>query len=247
MIEMICRYVSTEMFAGTLKDLVLGGYTGPMIGDRRTVLRQITSGLEHLHKKGIVHRDLKPSNVAISFPDGTVGPMMKLANFGIIHRPKRSFSHSVSDDSSNSKPIILWKVGGSTKGWMAPEIYSSEEYSCTMDIFTLGCIFGFTFAGVHPFGSDKDERIVRIKKSNPMTLTIDDLQNAPNPTQLFQLISSMVNADSSLRPSASDVLQSTFFRRLVSTSREFHLKMIQQSGSNCVTLFTILILMILYH
>jgi hypothetical protein len=100
-----------------------------------------------------------------------------------------------------------------------------------MDIFTLGCVFGFAFARVHPFGSDKDERIVRIKKSYPMTLTVDNLQNAPNPTQLFQLISSMVNADCSLRPSASDVLQSTFFRRSISsTSREFRSKMIQSKG-----------------
>jgi serine/threonine protein kinase len=234
------RYISTEMSAGTLKDLVQGCYTGPIIGDRQTVLRQITSGLEHLHKKGIVHRDLKPSNIAISFPDGAVGPMMKLTNFGIIHRPKR-ISYS-SSDSSNLKPVILWKVGGSSKGWMAPEIYTAEEYSCTMDIFTLGCVFGFAFARVHPFGSDKDERIVRIKKSYPMTLTVDNLQNAPNPTQLFQLISSMVNADCSLRPSASDVLQSTFFRRSISTSKEFRLKMIHTKGRTVNLFVTLFIL-----
>ena len=47
-------------------------------------MRQITSGLEHLHLKEIVHCNLKPANIQISFPDGTVGPLMKLTNFGML-------------------------------------------------------------------------------------------------------------------------------------------------------------------
>lgn len=206
-IKLPFRYISTETTAGTLKDLVQKTYTGPVVGDWQTTLRQITDGLQHLHKKGIIHRDLKPSNIFISFPDGAVEPLMKLANFGVIRHSRTP----------------LWKIAG-TKGWMAPEMYTAQEFTSAMDVFTLGCLFGFTFAGVHPFGIEKDERIVRIKQSQPMTLTVQELKNvtglrAVDVGQLYQLISSMVNAEDSLRPSASEVLKSVFFRRLISVSR----------------------------
>jgi len=48
-----------------------------------------------------------------------------------------------------------------TRGWMAPEQYGSARLGGEVDIFALGCIFGYTLSteGKHPFGDDLDERV----------------------------------------------------------------------------------------
>ena len=193
------------MFAGTLKHLVKGLYTGPAITDGILCLSQITQGLDYLHKKQIVHCDLKPSNVYISLPDSTVRPQMKLANFGI---------HRVCMDRQR---VPLWKLAG-TKGWLAPEVFLSNRthFTYEMDLFSLGCTFGFTLSGgIHPFGQEKDDRIIRIKKLEPMTLTVEMLKrsglNDGAAKAVFYLVGSLVNSDPSLRPTTSDLLKHGFF------------------------------------
>ena len=72
-----------ECTAGSLKDLFCGDYTGPTVGDVKSVVRQITLGIEYLHRHKVMHRELKPSNIFISLPGGVDSPVMKLGNFGI--------------------------------------------------------------------------------------------------------------------------------------------------------------------
>jgi CTD kinase subunit alpha len=192
------------MWAGSLRDITQGSYTGPPVGDRREIARQIVNGLDYLHRKGVFHGALKPSNILISHPDGSVPPMLKLANFAFVRVSK----------SRQSLP--LWKKvlgSGSSKSWMAPEIYSSNFYTVEMDTFALGCVIGFSLTGGrHIFGAEKkQERIMRIFNKEPMTLTIQDLKNIPGARQVLDLICAMVNPDTSKRPTVSDVLEHPFF------------------------------------
>ncbi|GMR63013.1 hypothetical protein PMAYCL1PPCAC_33208 [Pristionchus mayeri] len=104
------------------------------------ILRQMTSGLAHLHSKKIVHRDLKPQNVLFSVRGGTVRAV--ISDFGLCktHRP---------DMMSLSKGSGV--VG--TFGWVAPEVLKGQSTSYPMDIFSLGCIFYYVLTGgSHPFG-----------------------------------------------------------------------------------------------
>ena len=190
------RFLATELHVGSLKSLFKGCYSGPPINDLREALRQTTSGLAHLHSKTILHRNLKPSNILICC--GPSGPLMKLSNFGILRRAKPG-------------DMTLWKLAGS-KGWLPAETYTQDRFSYAMDLFALGCVFGYTLnGGVHPFGQDRDERIVRIKYSQPMTMTARDLLNVTGAVGVFQLIKLMVNTDAKRRPTASEVLKHTFF------------------------------------
>ena len=200
----MCRFIATEVHCGSLKHLVKGTYTGPDVGDHREILRQITSGLQHLHSRKITHRDLKPSNVLISCPSsGNVRPQMKLANFGILRRAY----------ASDLSKISLWKLSGS-KGWMPPETYTSDFFTYEMDVFALGCLFGYTLnGGRHPFGVEKDERIIRIKYGQPMTMLARDLLNLNGAVIVFQLIRLMVSAEANRRPTVSEVLKHNFFIR----------------------------------
>ena len=204
------RYIAFELTAGTLKDLVRDKYSGPPVGDWRIVLKQITSGLDHLHKKQVIHCHLKPSNILVSFPDGGVPPLMKLANFGIVNRI------SLQDGNTAS----LWKLGGS-KGWLPAEAYIQSQFTAEMDFYALGLVYGYSLSkGCHPFGEDKDERIIKMKKSKPMTLTANQLQNVTDPEKIFHLITRMLSLVPKARPSASDVLKDAFFNPVAAAARD---------------------------
>jgi len=71
--------LATDMYIGTLQDLVKGKYQWSDIGDEKEVLLQITKGLAYLHHKGIIHRDIQPTTIVI---DNKM-KKMKLAYFGI--------------------------------------------------------------------------------------------------------------------------------------------------------------------
>ena len=114
-----------------MKNVFKGNYTGPIISDLREALRQITSGLAHLHLNEILHRDLRPSNIVIFCPSSSPAPVMKLANFGIVRVTK----------PGDMVVLSLWKLAGS-KGWLPPETYTNSFFTMAMDLFALGCIFG---------------------------------------------------------------------------------------------------------
>ena len=131
MVRNTIRFIATEMFNGTLKDLIHGHYKGQPFGGLNKIIKQVSMGLAYLHEKKIVHRDLKPSNVYISSPIGsTASPVLKLANFWTSRNPKRTLV-----------PFPLWKLAGS-KSWAAPEVYHATGFSITMDLYSLGLIYG---------------------------------------------------------------------------------------------------------
>ena len=156
------RYLATELCSGTMEDLVnKGRYTGPSVGSRTDVLRQVLNGISHLHLLEIVHGDLKPTNILISIPFGAVCPMIKLTDFGLHHRTK-SFS-------LNGDPLFSVAC---TESWKAPE----SELTFAGDMFTFALVCGFSlFDGGHPYGEHDWEIIGRIKNYALIVLTPDQL------------------------------------------------------------------------
>ena len=214
-------------------------YKGPQIGDSNNheVLRQIVSGLEHLHLKGIVHRDLKPGNILISIPDGKVPPRIKLADFGVSRKGREGqskFDRTVG--YMGCSPVFL-KWG--TEGWVGPEVYEDgKNYSFKVDIFPLGCICGFLFSkGRHPFGTDC---VTRIKNKQPMVLTIEDLKEEDK--KAFPLMKKMVEPNPNNRPTAKEILQDDFFKPELSASQNepvysslsSHPQPLSTSTENCI-------------
>ncbi len=188
-------------------DYVKGNYKGPEIGDEKEILHQITQGLAYLHRIGIVHRDIKPNNIFIWVPStenaqDLLKPKMKLADFGLSKFKKMEDGEEFS--------TLTYPHGA--KGWMAPEllIRSSRvenktiSYGFSVDIFPLGCVFGYTLSegGKHPFGNDPIEQ----------DLTSADLK-VPYCYDEFviPLIQSMVLMDPDQRPTAIQVLNNAFF------------------------------------
>lgn len=209
------RFVVTELCQGTLESYVNGTYNGPRFQNERNILFQVTNGLAHLHSKRIVHRDIKPTNILVHVPIYRYGPMpqIKLADFGVAKAINSNREDYTNTSATNPN---------GTEGWMAPEVYQSKRFDSKVDIFPLGCIFAYTLTrGKHPFGDDSIKRISRIKDKEPMILVQEDLNASQYSEEGFKLIEVMLNMEPVNRPTADEVLKSSFFADIMALNRYY--------------------------
>uniref|UniRef100_A0A131XJH2 cyclin-dependent kinase n=1 Tax=Hyalomma excavatum TaxID=257692 RepID=A0A131XJH2_9ACAR len=101
-------------------------------------LFQLLRGLSYCHERVILHRDLKPQNLLIS-EQGE----LKLADFGLARAksvPSRTYSHEV---------VTLW--------YRPPDVLlGSTDYSTSLDMWGVGCIFIEMITGAAAFPGVKD-------------------------------------------------------------------------------------------
>jgi len=184
-----------------------GKYQGPKFQSEWQILYQLTKGLAHLHSLGIVHRDIKPTNILVFVPDGDAEtePQMKLADFDI--------SKILRINNNDFTNTSVTNPSG-TRGWMAPEVYELARFDFSVDMFAFGCIFGYTLSegNQHPFGNDCNERILRIKRKEPMLMVRENLKKPYCDETAFELIQKMLNMDHAIRPTIAEIEStSTFF------------------------------------
>ncbi|KAK9876798.1 hypothetical protein WA026_015036 [Henosepilachna vigintioctopunctata] len=104
----------------------------------RLFLFQLLRGLSYCHKRRVLHRDVKPQNLLIS----EMGEL-KLADFGLARAksvPSHTYSHEV---------VTLW--------YRPPDVLlGSTEYSTSLDMWGVGCIFVEMITGVAIFPGVRD-------------------------------------------------------------------------------------------
>lgn len=100
----------------------------------KSLILQLISGVDYLHRNYIIHRDLKLSNLLVSRSGA-----LKIADFGLA----RHFSILIiminsigsQNDKYTPKLVTLW--------YRAPEILlQRKNYSWSSDMWAIGCIFG---------------------------------------------------------------------------------------------------------
>jgi len=81
-------------------------------------IKQMIQSLMYLHSKNIIHRDIKPENILVD------GDTLKLADFGwSIHTP------------ANRRQTYC-----GTLDYLPPEMLKGEEYSNSIDIWSIGVL-----------------------------------------------------------------------------------------------------------
>lgn len=87
-----------------------------------------------MHGQGISHRDLKPANILLSDTFD-----VKVTDFGLATR---------KEDGSQGKRM---REFAGTPTFMAPEIWLGSYDPTEADLFALGVIFFYMYAGFYPF------------------------------------------------------------------------------------------------
>lgn len=111
-------YIALELCPASLFDLVDQPSSHPDLVaqlDPKKALKQITSGLRHLHSLKIVHRDIKPQNILVSTAKrgrGQGGLRMLISDFGLCKK--------LDVDESSFQQTVNHAAG--SFGYRAPEV-----------------------------------------------------------------------------------------------------------------------------
>ncbi|XP_072581338.1 myosin light chain kinase, smooth muscle isoform X10 [Vulpes vulpes] len=101
-------------------------------------MRQISAGVEYIHRQGIVHLDLKPENIMCVNKTGT---RIKLIDFGLARKLENAGS---------------LKVLFGTPEFVAPEVINYEPIGYATDMWSIGVICYILVSGLSPFMGDND-------------------------------------------------------------------------------------------
>lgn len=234
-------YIALELCPASLADVIESPDQFREISnsfDPKRALRQITSGLRHLHSLKIVHRDIKPQNILISAQNKGAsgrngGRRMLISDFGLCKK--------LEMDQTSFLPTAHGALAAGTVGWRAPEILRGEvklddsmsddhsqssrgsvgtavngstsgkptRLTKSVDIFALGCLFYYVLTnGLHPFG-DRFEREVNILKN---AKSLDSLkQFGEEGSEAVDLITNMLDPEACNRPDTTLCLLHPFF------------------------------------
>jgi serine/threonine protein kinase len=134
------RYLAiiTERFDITLKTALAAGLSRTQ---RDLVMACVCNGVAFMHSVTLMHRDIKPDNVLVNLDLGRV----VVADFGLV------------GTASNESSYVV------TRWYRAPELLYKHVYSCAIDIWAIGCMYGELFELTPLFrGSDDSDQITRI-------------------------------------------------------------------------------------
>jgi len=186
-------YIQTELCeAGNLESKLREGHR--FTEDQLCVLvRQVVSGLSHIHRHGLCHLDIKPENVLVTFVKRGVmkEPQYKIGDLGLVMKS------DLQDDFNQD-------VEGGDGRFMSPELMegNAEHLRGNLeksDIWSLGCtVYALARRKDLPSGGDEYAAIRRGQLSLPAN---------EYSSEFVQLLQKMINPDVQSRLTAQQVLR----------------------------------------
>ncbi|XP_011493861.1 PREDICTED: inhibitor of nuclear factor kappa-B kinase subunit alpha-like [Ceratosolen solmsi marchali] len=105
---------------------------GLIYKDVLSIMKDISSSLKYLHDKNIIHCNIKPENIVLHELNGMI--IYKLIDLGYHIKCKNIIA---SADEIHA--------------YDAPEIFSDNKYTCSIDYWSIGILFFIVLTGYNPF------------------------------------------------------------------------------------------------
>jgi len=156
------------------------------------MLRQFSAGLAVMHDNGLIHRDMKPANMMID-RSGTA----KIIDYGLVDQ----FQMNANDC------MPLGHILG-TPRYIAPEVYWSQRYLPSGDIFCLGIAFLETLLGIQNHARLNWAGLERSKECDQdqqrISEAIEDLEHTV-PSAILRICREMLSRHPADRPRAIEL------------------------------------------
>ncbi|CAD8160885.1 unnamed protein product [Paramecium octaurelia] len=180
-------------------------------------MKNLLSGLKHLHELNIVHRDIKLQNIL--FLDTQNGNSLKIADFGL---------------SCFKQQIPYYNPRCGTPGYTAPEVFDQQcTYDEKVDIYSAGIILYNMLTRKNPFGNSKNVQDI-IKRNISGQYDETHLVNVKINNPLgYDLLIKMLQKVPRNRPSASECLQHPYLNlenRLIEDDEDGNIYESQKRG-----------------
>uniref|UniRef100_H3D5R6 Eukaryotic translation initiation factor 2-alpha kinase 1 n=1 Tax=Tetraodon nigroviridis TaxID=99883 RepID=H3D5R6_TETNG len=205
-------YIQMQLCERSLKDWIsernmkpkeeaASKYLGPYerVDSEQTLklLKQIVEGVEYFHSRGIMHRDLKPRNIFLHGQDCYV----RIGDFGLACK---DILMEGQNNTTSSSSASSHTTGVGTFVYASPEQLKGSRYDSKSDMYSIGVLALELF---QPFGTEMER-----------ACTLESLRDGKIPDSFSQrwpvltkYIVKLTNQDPSVRPTASQLLQSELF------------------------------------
>ncbi|CAD8052948.1 unnamed protein product [Paramecium sonneborni] len=138
----------------------------------KSIMKQILSGLNHIHNLGIIHRDIKMDNIMLE--DIYDHKSIKIIDFGFS-----AFKENLS--------YLCEKCG--TIGYFAPEIINGKHYNEKCDIYSLAQVFHVLLTGSPMFDRNLNrQQIIRLSKHNLFAIDYRNVKDQKAQQLLFKML-----------------------------------------------------------
>jgi len=143
------------------------------------IISTCAKALDYAHRRGVIHRDIKPTNIMLT-PEG----QLKIADFGIAHRPLDDITH------------VMGLLG--SPRYMSPQqIREDEQLNHQTDLYSLGVVMFLLLTGHPPFPATSLPKLFEQITSEPAP-RIRDLR-AELPEALESIVQCALEKDLSRR------------------------------------------------
>ncbi|KAJ3307017.1 hypothetical protein HDV03_003344 [Kappamyces sp. JEL0829] len=208
----IVRFVSGgELF----EHIVNKGYYGE--DDAKHIVNGILEAVQYLHNNGIVHRDLKPENLLMSSNEADAE--VKLSDFGL-------------STMMNSETENLMKTKCGTLMYCAPEILRGEQYTKSVDMWSIGVITYVLLCGYPPFFDQNDTVTLQLILAAKFEFLSPDWDDYTEKAKDF--ISGLICSDASKRLDCEGALSHSWLSLEIAVKKNVGMRV----GTNLTKHFT---------